>query len=97
MLARLDAATDPINALQTVDEPFSSHGSTQYGIVADQTHEAGQTAAPKVSAPQGDWDTSRHSGSPHKRADYVRGTTAELRARIIREVKTADHLLLPPP
>ena len=65
MLAQLDAAKDPENALHTFHEPFTSLGSSQFGIVPNQTISVAEPKTPSASAPQGDWGTASISGSPN--------------------------------
>ena len=96
MLAQLDAAKDPENALHTFYEPFTSLGSSQFGIQPNQTIEVGEPRTPIASAPQADWGTGSHSGSPNRRAGYARGTAAEMRARKVRELKAAQPFLFSP-
>lgn len=95
MLAQLGAAKDPENALHTFHEPFTSLGSSQFGIVPNQTISVAEPKTPSASAPQGDWGTASLSGSPNRRAGYARGTAAGIRARKIKELKAAQPFASP--
>ena len=85
MLEYLSPAKVPMIRLEEIDKPFTSLGSSQYGIVPNR----GSTPSPAKGA----WSAtgSGHSPSPPGRRGYLRGTAAELRARNAREHKTEEQ------
>ena len=78
-MEHLAASKDPLSQFDKFDNPFDTVGSTQFGIVPNAVVDV-QEASPPSSWPA----SGPASGSPNRRAGYLRGTrgtAAELRAR----------------